>query len=116
MNSTVAGVAASVVASVITYLLFDLADALSVPLRVLSMSVVLVVGIVITRKASGGRSDEPKKTTTKIGSGNRAKGDIDVKRTKTESAAGDTEIGSSSEADGTIRVEDTEVTRGGNAE
>jgi hypothetical protein len=104
----VVGAATSVVASALVYLLLAATEALSPPLRLGAMALVLVLGVVVAWLASrGARQHEGKGTS--VGRRIKAKGDVTVKGVDVGGSEGNVRVGDDLESDGEVTVQDVRV-------
>lgn len=109
VRSFVVGVAASVVASAVFFLVTAATDALSPPMRLAAMALVLVLGIAAAWAATRGARD--KDAGTAVGDRIAAEGDVTVERVNVEGSGGDTRVGTNLKSGGTARVSDVRVAR-----
>jgi len=109
MRGFAVGVASSVVASGITYMVFAAANALSLPFRLLIVTAVLAAGVVIAWRISR-QEESPRSASMKVGTDIDTGGNLAIEGLRGD-ASGDVEIGSRLEADGNVNIKDIKLTR-----
>ncbi|HEU4392143.1 MAG TPA: hypothetical protein VFR04_00760 [Solirubrobacterales bacterium] len=113
MRPFVAGVAASVAASALLYIVLAAMEALSPLLRLGAMALVFVLGVVAAWLASRGAREHEGKGVS-VGHRVKAKDDVTVKDVDVERSNGDVRVGADLESGGKVTVKDVRIDRGGN--
>jgi hypothetical protein len=109
VRSFVAGVAAAVVASAVLYFVLAATEALSSPVRLAVMALVLVLGIAMAWKASRETYD-PGAVGIAVGDRIDSAGDVTVERVDVQQAGNSTRVGTNVKSGGAVRVSDVRVT------
>lgn len=110
MRPFVVGVAASVAASALLYVVLGAMEALSQPLRLGVMALVLVLGVVVAWLASRGMRQHEGEGTA-VGHRIKGKGDVTVKGVDVERSDGNVRVGDDLESGGEVTVQDVRVGR-----
>jgi hypothetical protein len=111
----VVGIAASVVASALIYLVLAATEAAPLPVRLAVMALVLVLGIAVAWVVSRDIQDSDGEGTT-VGSHINAANDITVEHLDVKGSGGGVRVGTNLKSRGKVRVSDVRVGRGEDSE